>query len=173
MKNMQAVRRYSALVVGVVGLALAPRPRGSECRFANNDYFNFIEARRIRRRGLLRAGGRRSRDQFNTDGLVGVRVTENFWNYFGLEQSFTRRIRTTTCVSEHQPNPNVNSRPGYSRTRSRHELSWRYLTPRDSARCARSLRSASAACFGIHRGMRRRLRRGLDPSAGFPALQFV
>ncbi|HMD48490.1 MAG TPA: PKD domain-containing protein [Bryobacteraceae bacterium] len=53
----------------------------------DNDYFNFIEAGVFGGVSYYANVDAGIGTKLTTDGIVGVRATENFWNYFGIEES--------------------------------------------------------------------------------------
>jgi outer membrane protein OmpA-like peptidoglycan-associated protein len=133
MKKTAAVRACSVLSsVCVLSLALAVSAQAQNAAAPNNDYFNFIEADVFGGVAYYAPVNAGLGNKFNTDGLMGVRATENFWNYFGLEQSFTA-YSNHNLIFEHQPNPSLFIPPLDIHV---HEVGMNflaYLTPRDKA----------------------------------------
>src|SRR5579883_814437 len=133
MNNTKAIWRYSAVFATVLGLASAPpAARAQNAASPTNDYFNFVEAGvfgGVAYYAPVEAGlGTR----FNTDGLVGVRLTENFWNYFGVEENGTVYSNHNLTFKQ-QPAPNLIIPPLDIHV---HEVGLNllaYLTPRDKA----------------------------------------
>ena len=132
MKKTAAVRRYSVLVACVLGLAWATSARAQNAASPSNDYFNFIEADVFGGVAYYAPVDAGLGDEFNTDGLVGVRLTENFWNYFGLEQSYTA-YSNHNLIFEHQPDPNLTIPPLDIHVYEVGMNFLAYLTPRDHA----------------------------------------
>jgi outer membrane protein OmpA-like peptidoglycan-associated protein len=83
------VRTFSLLGLAVCGLALGPATlEAQNAAKPDNDYFNFIEAGVFGGLSYYAPVDAGIGTKFTSDGIIGVRVTENFWNYFGLEESY-------------------------------------------------------------------------------------
>jgi outer membrane protein OmpA-like peptidoglycan-associated protein len=88
MTNKQGVRRSSILGLAIFGLALAPLSLDAQnAAKPDNDYFNFIEGAVFGGVSYYVPVDAGIGTKYTTDGMIGVRATENFWNYFGLEES--------------------------------------------------------------------------------------
>ena len=88
-KIMRAVWRFPVLALAVAGCLSIPRPaRAQNATSHSDDYFNFIE--------LNGYGGWRDFEEIEhglgtklqSGAVLGGRVTENFWNYVGIEESY-------------------------------------------------------------------------------------
>jgi outer membrane protein OmpA-like peptidoglycan-associated protein len=166
MKNMQAVRRYSVLVVGVLGLALAPSAaQAQNAAKPDNDYFNFIELGVFGGVGYYAPVDAGLGTHFSTDGLVGVRVTQNYWNYFGLEESYAA-YSNHNLLFETSPRPNLILPPLDIHV---HEVGLNflaYLTPREKTLRPFFTVGIGGAFWDPSRHARQ-LAAALDPTLGF------
>src|SRR5580692_1073732 len=87
-KNMRAVWRYPVLALAALGVLGIPNPARAQNAAHSDEYNNFFE---------LNIYGGYSDYKKVTAGLggkiqgytiIGGRVTENFWNYIGIEEGF-------------------------------------------------------------------------------------
>src|SRR5579871_3292321 len=88
MIKTQGVRRFSLLGLVLGGLALVPAAlHAQNAASTNNDYFNFVELGVFGGVSYYAPVDAGIGTKYTTEGMVGVRATENFWRYFGIEES--------------------------------------------------------------------------------------
>jgi outer membrane protein OmpA-like peptidoglycan-associated protein len=88
---MQTFWRITALTVAAAGLLLISPDRAAAQNAAppkSGDYFNFFELNVYGGWGNYAKQTGQPFSQVQQGGLMGARTTENFWNYFSLEQDF-------------------------------------------------------------------------------------
>ena len=87
---MQTFWRITALAAVATGVFLVTPERAAAQNAApkpsSNDYFNFLELNVYGGWGDYAKQTGQPISQIQQGGLMGARVTENFWNYFALEQ---------------------------------------------------------------------------------------
>jgi outer membrane protein OmpA-like peptidoglycan-associated protein len=87
---MQTFWRITALAAVATGVLLVTPERAAAQNAApkpnSNDYFNFLEINVYGGWGDYAKQSGQPISQIQQGGLMGARVTENFWNYFALEQ---------------------------------------------------------------------------------------
>jgi outer membrane protein OmpA-like peptidoglycan-associated protein len=88
---MQTFWRITALTVAAAGLLLISPDRAAAQNAAppkSGDYFNFFELNVYGGWGNYAKQTGQPFSQLQQGGVMGARTTENFWNYFSLEQDF-------------------------------------------------------------------------------------
>ncbi|HYL38026.1 MAG TPA: PKD domain-containing protein [Bryobacteraceae bacterium] len=108
---MRAVSRFAVLALVVAGIFGSPHAAYAQnAARTSNDYFNFIEANVFGGVGYYAPVDAGLGTRFTTDGLVGVRLTENFWEHFGLEESYTA-YSSHNLLFSHGPTANATLPP--------------------------------------------------------------
>src|SRR6202162_185854 len=88
---MQTFWRITALAVAMTGVLLISPNRAAAQNAVSaksGDYFDFFELNVYGGWGNYAKQTGQPYSQLQQGGLMGARVTENFWNYFALEQDF-------------------------------------------------------------------------------------
>ena len=90
-KNMQTFWRLQVVAAAMLGaLLLLPDRAAAQNAVApkSDDYFNFFELNVYGGWGNYTKQTGQPYSQLEGGGVMGARTTENFWNYFALEQDF-------------------------------------------------------------------------------------
>jgi len=86
---MSGVPRFSLLAIAAFAVfAVSPLAHAQNAR-DTSDYFNFMEFNVFGGVSYYAPVDAGLGTRLTTEGIVGARVTENFWNYFGIEENLT------------------------------------------------------------------------------------
>src|SRR5580700_283775 len=87
--NMRAVWRYPVLALALFGVLGIPNPARAQNAAAHSDeYNNFFELTVYAGYSDYKRVDAGLGEHIQQGAILGGRVTENFWNYVGLEESF-------------------------------------------------------------------------------------
>ena len=162
---MRRVSRFSVLAFAALAVLTLPRLAHAQNARDTSDYFNFIEADVFGGVSYYANVDAGLGTRYSTNGLVGLRATENFWNYFGLEESATVHSPHQLTFRD-QPQPGIILPSFEVRNYEPTVNMLAYFTPRDH-----HLRPFVTAGFGgafwSPTRQARAVAGSLDPSLGF------
>lgn len=160
---MRRVSRF--LVLAAFAILTLPRLAHAQNARDTSDYFNFIEANIFGGVSYFAPVDAGLGTRYTTNGVVGVRLTENFWNYFGIEENGTfHSPHQLRFVNEIQPGSFT---PDF--TIHNYEVGMNvlaYLTPRDH-HLRPFFTVGIAGTFWTPTKQAREAAGGLNPALGF------
>jgi outer membrane protein OmpA-like peptidoglycan-associated protein len=105
---MRRVSRFS--ILAFAALAVLPRLAHAQNARDTSDYFYYMEANVFGGVSYYAPVDSGLGTRYSTNGVVGVRVTENVWDYFGIEESATvHSPHNLTFRDQIQPNVTIPS----------------------------------------------------------------